>query len=198
MSRLFGSLLPLAGGLGRSPFLQPSSIFRFIFSIKSSAIHSVYPNKNTITNNNNSTMQEELLQMKALLETMRIEMAKILTKIDEFDILLHRLNLRLERLFRQLFGIERYKFQPEVYGRRRVRSCQGDDRFEFNRLSVGSRGPATGRTVCHRLKEVVRGAPLRTVNSWSLGVVVYKPVVAVVSGSLFVDGVITAVIVKRC
>ena len=30
-----------------------------------------------------------------------------------------------------------------------------------------------------------------------MGVVVYKPVVAVVSGSLFVDGVITAVIVER-
>ena len=43
-------------------------------------------------------MQEELLQMKALLETMRIEMARILTKIDEFDILLHRLEPRLEHV----------------------------------------------------------------------------------------------------
>jgi hypothetical protein len=43
-------------------------------------------------------MQEELLQMKALLETMRIEMARILTKIDEFDILLHRLDPRLDHV----------------------------------------------------------------------------------------------------
>ena len=43
-------------------------------------------------------MQEELLQMKALLESMRIEMARILTKIDEFDILLHRLEPRLEHV----------------------------------------------------------------------------------------------------
>ena len=56
------------------------------------------------------------------------------------------------RSFRQLFGIDRYQFRPEVYGRRRVRSFQGDDRFEFNRLSVGSRGPSTGRTVYHRLE----------------------------------------------
>ena len=43
-------------------------------------------------------MQEELLQMKALLETMRIEMARILTKIDELDIFLHRLEPRLEHV----------------------------------------------------------------------------------------------------
>ena len=97
MSHLFGvACCPLAGGLGRAPGLQPSSIFRFIFIIKSSAIHSVYPNNTIITINNNNTMQEELLQMKALFETMRIEMARILTKIDEFDILLHRLDPRLE------------------------------------------------------------------------------------------------------
>ena len=99
MTHLFGvARCGLTEGLGRTPGLQPSSIFRFIFSIKSSAIHSVYPNNITITNNNNSTMQEELLQMKALLETMRIEMARILTKIDELDIFLHRLEPRFEHV----------------------------------------------------------------------------------------------------
>ena len=43
-------------------------------------------------------MQKELLQIKALLEAMRIEMASILTKIVEFDILLHRLEPRLEHV----------------------------------------------------------------------------------------------------
>ena len=96
MTHLFGvARCILPGGLGRTRGLQPSSIFIFIFSIKLSAIHSVYPNDITITNNNN-TMQEELLQMKALLDTMRIEMARILTKIDEFDIFLHILEPRLE------------------------------------------------------------------------------------------------------
>jgi len=51
------------------------------------------------------------------------------------------------------------------------------------------------------LSTIVRGSRTehrwRTTSSWSLGIVVYKPVIAVVSGSLLVDGVITAVIVER-